>query len=714
MGILAGKTNTRYEHILGIHPNCSPLIRLESILCRAGEHLALWQVTLLAIIALVAFGTRLFSVIRYESVIHEFDPWFNFRATKYLVENGWYSFLNWFDDRAWYPLGRVVGITVYPGIMITSAIIHYVMNTWMALGVDIRDVCVFLAPAFSGLTAIATFLLTRELAGSSAALFAASFMAVCPGYISRSVAGSYDNEGIAIFLMMATFYCWIRAIKSGSSTWGAITAAFYFYMVSSWGGYVFIINLIPLHVFVLLVMGRYTHRLYTSYCTFYILGTLASMTIPFVGLIPTRGSEHMAAMGVFCLLQLAALMHTVRRLVDNEEHFRRLTSGLMVGVFILLLGGLVGLTATGHISPWAGRFYSLWDTSYARKHIPIIASVSEHQPTAWSSFFLDLHMLVFLAPAGLYLCINKGRDEHIFPVVYALTATYFAGVMVRLILTLAPIMCVLAAIAISEVVRRYTPGGKSTVTWEMKMVVLIPLILLTSYFMWHCTWVTSSAYSSPSIIMSSQDPRTGKPRIIDDFREAYYWLRRNTEEDAKILAWWDYGYQMAGMADRTTIVDNNTWNNTHIATVGLALALPEERAYPVLRKLDTDYVLILAGAVSGFSGDDLNKFLWMIRIAEGIYPKELSEQDYLTTTGDYRLDTSAPPAMRESIMYKMSFHGIAALMGPHAMDRARGQPLPGVDPKLSTLVEAYTTESHIVRIFKVKEPDILGRSLFKV
>jgi len=28
---------------------------------------------------------------------------------------------------------------------------------------------------------------------------------------------------------------------------------------------------------------------------------------------------------------------------------------------------------------------------------------------------------------------------------------------------------------------------------------------------------------------------------------------------------WDYGYQIAGMADRTTLVDNNTWNNTHIA-----------------------------------------------------------------------------------------------------------------------------------------------------
>lgn len=37
---------------------------------------------------------------------------FNYRSTHYMVSNGFYNFLNWFDDRAWYPLGRIVGGTV--------------------------------------------------------------------------------------------------------------------------------------------------------------------------------------------------------------------------------------------------------------------------------------------------------------------------------------------------------------------------------------------------------------------------------------------------------------------------------------------------------------------------------------------------------------------------------------------------------------------------
>lgn len=68
----------------------------------------------LAGICILAFSLRLFSVIKYESVIHEFDPYFNYRVTQYLTKEGFYNLWNWFDDRTWYPLGRVIGGTVYP------------------------------------------------------------------------------------------------------------------------------------------------------------------------------------------------------------------------------------------------------------------------------------------------------------------------------------------------------------------------------------------------------------------------------------------------------------------------------------------------------------------------------------------------------------------------------------------------------------------------
>ena len=131
----------------------------------------------------------------------------------------------------------------------------------------------------------------------SAGLLAAVFIGIAPGYISRSVAGSYDNEAIAIFLLMFTFFLWIKALKLGSAFFGTAAALFYFYMVAAWGGYAFITNMIPLHSLVLLLMGRFSNRLYIAYSSWYAIGTLASMQVPFVGFQPVRTSEHMAALG---------------------------------------------------------------------------------------------------------------------------------------------------------------------------------------------------------------------------------------------------------------------------------------------------------------------------------------------------------------------------------------------------------------------------------
>lgn len=86
---------------------------------------------------------------------------------------------------------------------------------------------------------------------------------------------------------------------------------------------------------------------------------------------------------------------------------------------------------TGKMTPWTGRFWTLLDPTYAKKYIPIIASVSEHQPTTWSTYVFDLHMLVFAAPAGLYFCFKTMTDSQLFLLTFALTAIYFSGIMIR-------------------------------------------------------------------------------------------------------------------------------------------------------------------------------------------------------------------------------------------------------------------------------------------
>lgn len=115
--------------------------------------------------------------------------------------------------------------------MVTSAAFYHLC--WLLnITIDIRNVCVFLAPLFSSFTTIITYLLTKEVHNAGAGLVAAAMVSIVPGYISRSVAGSYDNEGIAIFCMLLTYYTWIKAVKTGTILWGTLAALAYFYMVS--------------------------------------------------------------------------------------------------------------------------------------------------------------------------------------------------------------------------------------------------------------------------------------------------------------------------------------------------------------------------------------------------------------------------------------------------------------------------------------------------
>ena len=675
--------------------------------------------------AILAFAVRLFSVLRYESVIHEFDPYFNYRTTKFLADEGFYNFHNWFDDRAWYPLGRIIGGTIYPGLMVTSALFYHVLN-FANFSIDVRNVCVFLAPFFSSLTVIVTYLLTKELSNVSSALISACLIAAVPGYISRSVAGSYDNEGIAIFCMLLTYWLWVRSVKTGSIYWSVSCAIAYFYMVSSWGGYVFLINLIPLHVLVLMIVGRFSNRIYVAYSTVYVLGTILSMQISFVGFQPVSTSEHMASLGVFGLCQIIAFYNFAKNKLTQKQ-FDALFRSVSILLGSIAAIGVVVLTITGKIAPWTGRFYSLLDPSYAKNNIPIIASVSEHQPTSWSSFYFDLQILVIFFPVGLYYCFKSLTEANIFIILYGMTSIYFAGVMVRLMLVLAPVMCILSGIGISSVLVTYmknldsSKGEKKSKKSEenypkksefASLVVFFMTFILVNYA-FHCVWVTSEAYSSPSIVLSARSGN-GDKIIFDDFREAYYWLRYNTPEDAKVMSWWDYGYQITAMANRTILVDNNTWNNTHISRVGQAMASPEDKAYEIMRELDVDYVLVIFGGMVGYSSDDINKFMWMVRIG-GSTEKgaHIKETDYYTPQGEYRVDKDGAPKLLNCLMYKLSYYRFGQVYTegdkPPGYDRVRNAEIGNKNFELSKLEEAYTTEHWMVRIYKVKDLENRGQ-----
>eukprot|EP00922_Rhytidocystis_sp_ex-Travisia-forbesii_P060236 GHVS01089260.1.p1 GENE.GHVS01089260.1~~GHVS01089260.1.p1 ORF type:complete len:806 (+),score=77.15 GHVS01089260.1:85-2418(+) len=698
----------------------------------------------LLLICLLAVLVRQFAVIRYESVIHEFDPYFNFRTTRYLTREGFLEFWNWFDGNSWYPLGRVIGQTLFPGLMTTSALLYSTLHSF-GLVIDIRDVCVFLAPCFSAMSAIAAYLFAKEIAaeypaaqlaqckrsstnkyatsllsspGSGAGLLAALFMGLSPAYISRSVAGSYDNEAVAIFALILSFYAFVKAVKSGTLLASLLSALAFFYMVLSWGGYVFVLNTIAIYIAALGLLGKLTLSHHLAYTTFYILSTLLCLNIPFVNFGAVVSSEHMASHGIFLLLNALVLVRYVRSALPRQT-VRALLHLVLIFVGSAFLILFLWLSITGRTA-WSGRSMTLLDPTYATKYIPIIASVSEHQPTTWSAYLFDLHICSLLSPVGLWVCFKRATDGLFFAGIYGILAVYFSGVMIRLMLVLAPAACILSGVGLSFVLstfvgyirlptayaRALLKGVKkrgvgpesSAVSTSVAVFVLGILLWITNLYVNHATWVSSLAYSHPSIILSHK-MRDGSRLIQDDFREAYYWFRQNTHPTARLMSWWDYGYQVTFMGNRTVLVDNNTWNNTHIATVGLAFASREEESYPILQKMDVDYVFVVFGGYARYPSDDINKFLWMVRIASGVYP-QIQQSSYLSANGMYTVGKDASQNLLESLMYKLCYYRFAD--ATRGFDYARNYEIGQKDISLKHLEEAYTTQNWIVRIYKVK------------
>jgi hypothetical protein len=182
---------------------------------------------------------------------------------------------------------------------------------------------------------------------------------------------------------------------------------------------------------------------------------------------------------------------------------------------------------------------------------------------------------------------------------------------------------------------------------------------LVCWRLWLAGWYLAEHLSEPQIMVRGRS-NTSETIIIDDFREAYWWLRDNTPEDARVMAWWDYGYQINGVgnvsgvsrsvlawrvcilakwrlpvrgsfrasehprthacarAQRTTIADGNTWNHEHIALLGKCLTSRENISHPITRHL-ADYVLIWTTRHAGMYADDLAKSPHMARIGASVY-----------------------------------------------------------------------------------------------
>lgn len=312
--------------------------------------------------------------------------------------------------------------------------------------------------------------------------------------------------------------------------------------------------------------------------------------------------------------------------------------GAIFAVYVAVLSAAAAVVYTvaydtaGVLAPISTRLFMMVRPVQVDETSPLMASMSENQPSTWASFYYNLHFLTMAVPAGLHFCFGNLNKTSIFIIVYTLAGLYATGAILRMKVVLAPAASILGAVAVSDVMVSYSnliSAAQAQATQKVKKTdnqkwiatsgmyanaVMASMVLLLLSYVQHSVWVTSESYSSPPVMLKAKKGKTDF--LVDDFKEGYAWLKENTPEDARIMSWWDYGYQISSFSNRTSIVDNNLWNASHIARVGLAMVSTEDRAYMLMQELDVTHVVVRFGGFIGYKSDDLSKLPWMLKIAK--------------------------------------------------------------------------------------------------
>ncbi len=628
----------------------------------------------LIIIFTTALLLRLAPLIDAQPIVRAFDPWFQLRVTDYVAENGYAAFFSWYDDSTWVPFGRDMTITSYIGVPFTSAFFYFLLNG-VGITVDVLSVSLVL-PAFMGaLTAVVAFFLGRELYNNTVGLFSGIFTAFIPAFLQRTIAGFYDNECIGVFAIVLTTFLFMRGLKRGSLTASVGAGLALGYLQMSWGASEFMLGLLALFAFTMLLIGHYSKRLLSSYLITIALGIFIGNLIPRNGFGNLTSFTILAPIGVAGVLVLYEIWLRIggyREATANvlAPHMKPILFGIITPVVGVVSYLLYAGSQTLSISPYSSnpilqigaKFLSVINP-FLRLDQRILASVAEHLPSPWGSFYNTLLILIFFFPLGLYFLFKRGRDEDWLMLIFGVTAVYFAGSMIRLSLILAPGVAILAAVASYNILSPYAKvvtqqsvferrrfRMSSSLTSEHALTAFAFIGLLLSVNVILGVIFVSDQVGNPEF---SNGPLSNPGAQATDWQVAMTYIRNVLPSDSVIASWWDYGYWINGAADAQTIVDNATFNSTQIALMGYALmALNYTESLKTFKLWDTTHVLVYWGhRFQGFGGDD-GKWPWMVRIAEDRFGTSLIDDATYLGVNDQTLEP-----FYSSTLYKLLSYG---------------------------------------------------------
>ena len=567
--------------------------------------------------------------------LNEFDPFFNYRATQYIVDNGIDAYFQWNDELSWYPIGKNVSQFSQVMLHITAATTYGIFGA----GGNLYDFTILFPAIIGSLTAIVVFALVRVIGGTTAGLFAALLFSVSLPIIIRGQIGWFKSEPLGLFFSILAVYLFLSGIKSKNNKIAIpkLIAAgiFIIFGLSAWGGDQFFI--IPIGIFLLtLPFIRTDHKFLIWAIPLFTISTLIT-SLAFERL----GTNFITGLGglslivpTFFLVSCIILQQKSSKDSKNRNGLFFLATILIIGSSVIILNDdlqLLSLPSHRYLNA-VNPFLTTTD--------PLVDSVSEHATTTLSQSFLFHSVLMLFAGIGIWLILRNSNliknDMISFSLIIGLLGVYVSSAFVRLEVFASIAIIIFSSLGLSILIKEFfsmkIETGKFKNSFLKIPFVIGLIILLTVPLIFPISANVFTITDNPPTIMNGG---TTYSISTSDWRDTLEWIKNNTPEDAVIGAWWDYGYWIQTKAERASLADNSTLIDHIIKRIATVFLSTPDNGWEILRDMESDYFMIF---VAGqrltvdnegqalyllHGGGDESKKYWFMKIAGEPIPKYL-------------------------------------------------------------------------------------------
>ena len=559
----------------------------------------------------------------YGMELNEFDPFFNYRATQYVVDNGIDAYFQWNDELSWYPHGKNVSQFSQVMLHLTAATTYGIFGA----GGNLYDFTIIFPVIIGSITAIVVFALVRVIGGTTAGLFAALLFSVSLPIIIRGQIGWFKSEPLGLFFSILAVYLFLSGIKSKNNKIvipKLITAGiFIIFGLSAWGGDQFFI--IPIGIFLLtLPFLRTDHKFLIWAIPLFTISTVIT-SLAFERL----GTNFITGLGGLSLIVPTLFLVFCIILQQKSSKDSKNRNGLFLLAAILIIGSsVIILNDDLQLLSLPTHRYLNAINPFLTTTDPLVDSVSEHATTTLEQSFFFHSVLMIFAGLGIWLFLRNSKESNFikndmisFALIIGLIGVYVSSAFVRLEVFASLSIIILSSIGLSLLLKEFTSkffNIKFPFFIGLLFLLILPLIFPISGN------VLTVTDNPPTIMNGGTSFSVGTTDWIDSLE----WIKNNTSEDAVIGSWWDYGYWIQTKAERASLADNSTLIDHVIKRIAKMFVSTPEQGWQTLREMKSDYfVIFVAGQrltvdyenkpiyILQGGGDESKKY-WFMKIAE--------------------------------------------------------------------------------------------------